>query len=244
MRCVLLAAGYATRLFPLTKDLPKSLLSIAGKTILEHLITKIREVREIDEIVLVTNDRFVGQFRSFLQCLDDSGILVVNDGTRDNEHRLGAIGDVAIAVRAGNINDDLMVLAGDNLFDFSLVNFVDFFHSSGTDCVTAYAESRVDALRRTGVAEIDALGRVLSFEEKPINPRFNDAVPPFYIYRKETVGLLDRYLLEGNDPDAPGRFIAWLVNKYPVSAFRFSGRRYDIGTLESYKEAQDVYAQL
>ena len=242
MKCLLLVAGYATRLYPLTKDKPKSLLPVGGKTILERLIDKIDQVPQINEIILVSNARFVEQFRVYIKEIgQDNRISIINDGTQDNESRLGAIGDMDLAIRQRAIGEDLMVLAGDNLFDFSLVDFATYQASVNADCVTAHKEVRMAALQKTGVAELDAWGRVLSFEEKPAKPRSNFAVPPFYLYKKETLPLIRTYLEEGNNADAPGQFVGWLVRKKPVYAFRFTGKRHDIGSLESYREAQRLF---
>ncbi|MEL7556144.1 MAG: nucleotidyltransferase family protein [bacterium] len=243
MKCLLLVAGYATRLYPLTKDRPKSLLPVGGKTILGRLIDKIDQVPQINEIILVSNARFADQFGAYIKEIgQDDRISMINDGTWDNESRLGAIGDMDLAIRQEGIDEDLMVLAGDNLFDFSLADFATFQAGVAADCITAHREERLTALRKTGVAELDEAGRVLSFEEKPAQPRSNFAVPPFYLYKKETLPLIRSYIEEGNNADAPGQFVGWLVNKKPVYAFRFSGKRHDIGSLESYQEAQRLFS--
>ncbi len=243
MKCLLLVAGYATRLYPLTKDRPKSLLPVGGKTILERLIDKIDQVPRINEIILVSNARFADQFGAYIKEIgQDARIFMINDGTWDNESRLGAIGDMDLAIREKGIDEDLMVLAGDNLFDFSLADFAIFQEGVKADCITAHREERLTALQKTGVAELDEAGRVLSFEEKPAKPRSNFAVPPFYLYKKETLPLIRSYIEEGNNADAPGQFVGWLVNRKPVYAFRFSGKRHDIGSLESYQEAQRLFS--
>jgi len=242
MKCLLLVAGYATRLYPLTKDKPKSLLPVGGKTILERLIDKIDQVPQINEIILVSNARFAQQFENYIKEIrQDNRISMIDDGTQDNESRLGAIGDMDLAIREREIDEDLMVLAGDNLFDFSLADFAAFQASVNADCITAHREERLAALQKTGVAELDEDGGVLSFEEKPAKPKSNFAVPPFYLYKKETLPLIHTFIKEGNNPDAPGQFIGWLVQKKPVYAFRFSGKRHDIGSLESYEEAQRLF---
>jgi glucose-1-phosphate thymidylyltransferase len=243
LKCLLLVAGYATRLYPLTIDKPKSLLPVGGKTILERLIEKIDQIPQITETILVSNARFADQFAAYIKEMrQDDRICTINDGTYSNETRLGAIGDMALAIKEKAIDEDLMVLAGDNLFDFSLADFAAFQASVNADCITAHKEERLEALRKTGVAEIDNKGKVLSFEEKPKNPKSDFAVPPFYIYRKETLPLIQTYIKEGNNPDAPGQFVGWLVNKKPVYAYRFSGKRHDIGSMESYQEAQRLFS--
>jgi len=242
MKCLLLMAGYATRLYPLTKDKPKSLLPVGGKTILERLIDKTDQVPQINEIILVSNARFAEQFESYIKKIgQENRITIINDGTWNNEARLGAIGDMDLAIREREINEDLMVLAGDNLFDFSLADFVAFQANVNTDCITVHSEECLVSLQKTGVAELDEDGRVLSFEEKPVKPKSNFAVPPFYLYKKKTLPLIHSYIKEGNNTDSPGQFIRWLVNENPVYAFRFSGMRYDIGSLVSYQEAQRLF---
>lgn len=244
MKCILLAAGYATRLYPLTKDKPKSLLDVAGKTILEHILQKVERVSEIDEIVIVTNDRFYQLFQDWVkQYVSSKTIKVLNDYTTNNDNRLGAVADIQYVIAEEHINDDVLVMAGDNLFDFELADFVSFFHQRHADCITVHELEDLDALRRTGVATVDSQGKVLHFEEKPQVPRSNLAVPPFYIYKKESLPLFRQYLEEGNNPDAPGHFIPWLITRTVVYAYSFSGHRYDVGTHDSYREVQEIFSQ-
>lgn len=134
-----------------------------------------------------------------------------------------------------------MVLAGDNLFDMKLTDFIDYYHTVRTDCITTHELDDLEEAKRTGIIELDADGRVLSFEEKPAQPKTNLAVPPFYIYKKETLPLIQQYLAEGQNPDAPGNFIPWLIGRKTVYAYKFEGRRYDIGTLESYERVQELF---
>ncbi len=245
MKCVLLAAGYATRLYPLTRDFPKSLLEVAGKTILERIIEKIENCHDIDEIVLVTNARFHAQFADFAFARAARGahpeLSVIDDGSTDNDKRLGALADLALAVDAAGIREDLMVLAGDNLFSFELSDFVAFFQEKAADCITAHPLDDIEALRRTGVVELDGEGLVTGFEEKPREPRSHFAVPPFYIYRADSLALLREYLGSGGNPDAPGNFVPWLIGRRKVFAFRFEGRRWDIGSHESLAEARRIF---
>ena len=243
MKCILLAAGYATRLYPLTKERPKSLLPIGNSNILEFIIRKIEQVDAVDQIYIATNERFAEQFQKWVeQYSTTKKIMVLNDGTTTNENRLGAIADLALVIEREKIDEDILVLAGDNLFDFSLEVFVEFFTNVGHDCITANELAAQQALQRTGVVEIDNRQRIISFEEKPQQPKSNLAVPPFYIYQRATLPLIKQYLNEGNNPDAPGNFIPWLLTQKDVYAYRFSGNRYDIGTLESYEEACKLFA--
>ena len=229
MKCILLAAGYATRLYPLTKNKPKSLLEVGGITILEHILKKIEKVESVDCIYIVSNDRFYSQFVEWVKGYESSKkIKVLNDLTTLNENRLGAIADIKFAIDNGNIEDDILIMAGDNLFDFELRDFELFYREIGHDCITVHELNDKEELKRTGVVEIDNNSKVMSFEEKPKELKSNLAVPPFYIYQEDTLELFDKYIGEGNNPDAPGNFIPWLIKHKDVYAYKFEGRRYDI----------------
>ena len=168
MKCIVLAAGYATRLYPLTENQPKPLLKVAGKSILDHAMEKIDRVKEIDEVIIVTNDKFASHFEEWKKAVTYSKALtVVNDGTLTNDTRLGAIGDIQFVIDQLRIDDDLMIIAGDNLFEFELADFASFFYDKASDCITTYHEANEAQLKRAGVIEIDEASRVLSFEEKP-----------------------------------------------------------------------------
>jgi len=243
MKAIVLAAGYATRLYPLTKNQPKPLLEVSGKAILDHIVEKMERVDVIDEIVIVTNDKFTMHFEEWKRSVEleekyRKKLTVVNDGTLTNDTRLGAIGDIQFVLDKLDIEDDLMIVAGDNLFDFELSDFVDYFESVGTDCITAYHEDDDAQLKRAGIVELDEGGRVLSFEEKPEEPKSTYCVPAFYLYQEETLPLFKKYLDDGNNPDAPGHFVPYLLEHQSVHAYLFEGKRYDIGTLESYERVQ------
>lgn len=243
MKAIVLAAGYATRLYPLTKDRPKPLLEVTGKTILDHILEKMDKVAQIDEVIIVTNDKFTTHFEEWAKLASYSKTLtVVNDGTLTNETRLGAIGDIQFVLKQLKIEDDLMVLAGDNLFDFELTDFATYFDEIGTDCIAAYHEKNDEQLKRAGIVELDYNQKVLSFEEKPAQPKSSYCVPAFYLYQKDTLPLFEKYLEECNNPDAPGHFVPFLIEHKPVHAYLFDGKRYDIGTLESYERVQQIFA--
>lgn len=244
MKCILLAAGYATRLYPLTQHRPKSLLDVAGKPILEHILLKIEKISEIDEIILVSNAKFYHPFQEWADSYaSKKRMIVLNDGTFDNEHRLGAIADIQFAIEHEQIQDDILVMAGDNLFDFALTDFVQYYHGTKTDCITVHKLTDRAELQRTGVVTINEENLVTHFEEKPQEPQSDLAVPPFYIYRKETLPFFQQYLAEGHNPDAPGHFIPYLITRAEVHAYSFIGNRYDVGTMESYLEVQRIYSQ-
>ena len=242
MKCIILAAGYATRLYPLTKNTAKPLLKVGDKSILDHIIEKVEKVDEIEEVFIVTNDKFYPDFVTWaLGYRGEKSIKVVNDHTTTNDNRLGAIADIQYVIDEVELDDDLLVLAGDNLFDFELVDFVEFYEGVGADCITTHQLDDEEEIKRTGVVELDDNGVVTSFEEKPEEPKSNLAVPPFYIYERETLPLIQKYLAEGENPDAPGNFIPWLIKRKDVYAYEFSGERYDIGTVESYEKVQERF---
>lgn len=243
MKCILLAAGYATRLYPLTKNFPKPLLQVADDTILGHILKKIERVEDIDEVFVVTNACFVDHFTQWASSVNSSKkIRIFNDGTSTNETRLGAVGDIRFVLEETGMDEDLMILAGDNLFEFELTNFVDFFQQAGSDCISCHIINDRERIKRTGVVKIDEKGRVLLFQEKPQEPASNLGVPPFYLYKKETLPLIQTFLEEGNKGDAPGHFIPWLLDRKEIRAFRFEGQRFDIGTLESYESVKRIFA--
>ena len=242
MKCIILAAGYATRLYPLTKNTAKPLLEVAGKPILKHILEKVERIDVVDDIYIVTNDKFYSDFVNWVNN-NPSGkeITVINDQTTTNDNRLGAIADIQYVIQREKLAEDVLVLAGDNLFDFELTDFVDFYHTTKADCITTHQLDDVEEIKRTGVVEVNDNKIVTSFEEKPEHPKSNLAVPPFYIYQKETLPLIDQYIAEGNNPDAPGHFIPWLIKHKDVYAYEFSGQRYDIGTMESYEKVQALF---
>lgn len=250
MIAIVLAAGYATRLYPLTKDVPKPLLDVAGRSILDRVVDNAEGVTDLREFVVVTNHRFVDHFQRWADARRSSSqrkVTVIDDGSTSNENRLGALGDLKLAVDVlieHGFDEPVLVLAGDNLFDFELSDFAAFAGERGSDCITAHRLDDVEALRRTGVVELTRDNRVLSFAEKPAEPRSTWAVPPLYVYRPETLKEeLPIFLSENNESDAPGSFIPWLIQRKPVYAFPFTGDRYDIGNLDSYEAAQRVFEE-
>ena len=254
MKCLILAAGYATRLYPLTENFPKPLLKVGGKAILDWLIEDIDRAGVVDEYVVISNHKFAGIFEEWAASrhsgLDlprhsglapESRITVLDDGTTSNETRLGAVRDIQFAIDRLGLDDDLLVIAGDNLLDFSLVRFIEYSRAKGTTCIMRYYEPSVEKLRKTGVATVDSQDLVLSMVEKPAEPKSHWCCPPFYFYRREDVPLVKVGIESGCGVDAPGSFIAWLCGQTPVHAWEMPGRRYDIGNLESYEEVKRNY---
>jgi len=239
MQCILLAAGYATRLYPLTENMPKALLTLGEKTILDMVVDKISEVDDVENIYIVTNEKFHTHFEDWAKTYKGSkGVKVLNDHTTSNDNRLGAIGDLKYVIDNEKIDDEILVMASDNIFDFSLCDFVKVYREKNADMICAHPIENKEELHSMGVVELDEGGRVLSFEEKPEHPKSDMGVPPFYLYRKETLPLVDKYLAEGNNPDAPGHFVPWLIGQTDVYAFVFNSVRIDIGTVASYEDAK------
>jgi glucose-1-phosphate thymidylyltransferase len=200
-------------------------------------------VESIDELAVVTNDKFVLKFEEWAGATrGELRPSVLNDGTRSNEERLGAIGDLRWAVEALGWTCDLMVAAGDNLFPFELSALADFFLARGADAITCHRQADLERLRRTGVAVLAEDGRVLDFAEKPAEPKSSWAVPPLYALRRATLDELPTYLEEGGSPDAPGNLVAWLHRRRPVYALECDQGPHDIGTLESYREVDRLYS--
>ena len=264
MKCVILAAGYATRLYPLTQNFPKPLLEVAGKPILDWLIDDMSQTGLIDEYIIISNHKFAPIFQSWADLkffaeqsgraerkdqrskfkVQSSKFKVIDDGTSSNETRLGAVKDIQFAIDQLHLDDDLLVMAGDNLLDFSLSHFIRFAKEKNATCVMRYYEHDEARLHKTGVAEIaeiDTDGRILSMEEKPANPKSNWCIPAFYYYTRQDARLIKKGIDSGCGVDAPGSFIAWLSTQTTVYTYEMPGRRYDIGTLESYEAVKQTY---
>ena len=245
MKCLILAAGYATRLYPLTENFPKPLLEVGDKTILDWLIDDIDSAGVIDQYVVISNHKFARIFEEWASCHSrlnrESRIVILDDGTSSNETRLGAVRDIQFAIEQMGLDDDLLVIAGDNLLDFSLVRFIEYAREKGTSCIMRYFEPSEEKLHKTGVAIIDDNDLILEMEEKPAHPKSHWCCPPFYLYRRSDVPLVKVGIDSGCGVDAPGSFIAWLSAQTPVHAWEMPGRRYDIGNLASYEEVQRIY---
>lgn len=240
MKCVILAAGYATRLYPLTENFPKPLLEVAGKPILDWLIDDMDQTGLIDEYIIISNHKFASIFEDWSK----GRYTIVDDGTTSNDNRLGAVKDIQFAIEQLQLDDDLLVMAGDNLLDFSLEGFIRYAKEKDATCVMRYYEPDEARLHKSGVAEIDADGRLLSMEEKPACPKSHWCVPAFYYYTREDAHLIRKGIENGCGTDAPGSFIAWLCGQTRVYAWEMPGRRYDIGNLASYEEVKETFGEL
>lgn len=225
MKCLILAAGYATRLYPLTENFPKPLLSVGDRSILDILIDDVDRSGEIDEYIVISNHKFITHFEAWARGRKER-ICVLDDGTETNEGRLGAVRDIAFAIEARSIDDDLLILAGDNLLDFSLTSFLDYAKEKKSSAVMRYTELNPEKLKKSGVLLIGEDDRVQKMWEKPENPESDQCSPPFYFLTRGDAKLVSAALADGCSADAPGGFIEWLSERAELYAMRMPGRRY------------------
>lgn len=240
MKCLILAAGYATRLYPLTENFSKPLLKVGDKTILDWLVDDIDTLGEVDEYVVISNHKFAPHFEAWASQKPQK-ITVVDDGTSTNETRLGAVKDIQFAIDTLGLDDDMLVIAGDNVLDFSLTKFISYAKEKGTSCIMRYYEPEEKKLYKTGVVTVDEKDLVLHMTEKSPTPATHWCCPPFYYYTKADAKLVQSGIDAGCGTDAPGSYIAWLCTQRPVCAMEMPGRRYDIGNLESYEAVKAEY---
>ena len=244
MKNIVIAAGYATRLGELTKNFPKPLLKIGQNTILGRMLDDIDKIPDIDEHIVITNHKFAPIFEEWKEGLHyTKPITIVDDGTETNDTRLGAVCDLLFAMEKLNVNDDMLVVAADNLLFFSFQEFVDFAKQKGTSCIMCHEQPEVEKLQRTGVVELDADMKVLGMEEKPQVPKSHWAVPPFYIYVKKDLDLIRHSVENGCGKDAPGNLAHFMVENTEVHAWKMSAGRFDIGSLDTYYEAVEKFGK-
>ena len=256
MKNIVIAAGYATRLGELTKNFPNPLLKIGNNTILGRMLDDIDTIDDIDEHIIITNHKFAGIFEDWKKELHYSKpITIVDDGTETNETRLGAVCDLLLAINGGDqivngklvnrksLDDDLLVVAADNLLFFSFSEFIDFAKQKGTSCIMCHEQPSIEKLQRTGVVELDANNKVLGMEEKPQQPKSHWAVPPFYIYLKKDLDLVRHSVENGCGKDAPGNLAHYMVEHTTMHAWPMSAGRFDIGSLDTYYRAIELYGK-
>ena len=242
MKNIVIAAGYATRLGELTKNFPKPLLKIGNNTILGRMLDDIDQIPDIDEHIIITNHKFVNHFSDWSKQANlKNKITIVDDGTETNETRLGAVCDLLFAMEKLNINDDMLVVAADNLLFFRFSEFVEFAKQKNTSCIMCHEQPSIEKLQRTGVVELDENFKVLGMEEKPQQPKSHWAVPPFYIYLKKDLDLIRHAVENGCGKDAPGNLAHYLVDRTIIHAWPMPAGRFDIGSLDTYHEAQRIY---
>ena len=246
MKTIVLAAGYATRLYPLTENFPKPLLEIGNNTILGRMLDDIDTIPEISEHIIVTNHKFASIFRDWVVDRQASRaskpIYVLDDGSITYENRLGAVRDLLLALMEFDICEDILVVAADNILEFSFRGFVEAFKEKKTSMIMCHHEPEIYKLQRTGVIEVDADMTVLQMQEKPEVPVSHWAVPPFYIYRKEDLPLVRGSIAHGCGTDAPGNLAHYLVEHTTLHAWPMPGGRFDIGSLDTYEEARRKYS--
>jgi glucose-1-phosphate thymidylyltransferase len=220
-------------MYPLTENFPKPLLEIKGKPLIDYLIDDLSDNSLVSKYIVVSNHKFIAHFNSWKKTRKEN-IVILDDGSTDNENRLGAVKDIAFAIEREKIDEDIIVLAGDNLLDFSLKGFVDFSNNLKCNAVMRYYEDCKDKLQRTGVAVIDNNSLITDMEEKPSCPKSNWAIPPFYIFKQEAIKEIDEGIKQGCKVDAPGGFIEWFCKRNKVYAYQMPGKRIDVGNLEQY----------
>lgn len=246
MKVIILAAGYATRLYPLTLTQPKPLLPVAGKPMVNHVLDNIAPVGGIDRVYVVTNAKFAGHFEkwadSYRAAKAPFDFTIVNDGSTDDSNKLGAIGDLRLVLQRERVDDDVIVIAGDNLFSQSLADFGRICREKNAPVLGVYDVRRLDEARKYGVVDVDAEGRIARFVEKPPQPTSTLIGIALYYYPRAVLPLIEQYLAEGNNPDQPGRLIQWLYPKQPVYTWSVPGLWYDIGSKETLEEANRIFA--
>lgn len=246
MKVLILAAGYATRLYPLTQNQPKPLLLVAGKPMIEHVLDNIEPMGGIDRVFVVTNAKFSGHFQkwadNYRATKSKLDFTIVNDGSTDDTNKLGAIGDLHFVMTKENVNDDLLVVAGDNLFSESLEAFGKFCREKNAPVLGVYDVGSLEEIKKYNSISMNAEGRITFFEEKPKNPTSTITGIALYYYPKSTLPLIKQYIAEGNNPDQPGRLVQWLYPRMPVYTWTVPGLWFDIGSKESLEEANKIFA--
>ena len=247
MKLIVLGAGYATRLYPLTLNQPKPLLDVAGKPMLEHVLDNLAPIEEIDHVYVVTNDKFAGHFERWADEYGARGagrrITVVNDQSTDDSNKLGAIGDLSLVLTQAEIDDDVVVVAGDNLFSERLGEFGAFCHAKGAPVLAVYDVGDLEAIKKYNSIVVDEDGRITFFEEKPANPESTLTGIALYYYPKSALPFIRQYVEEGNNPDQPGRLVQWMYQRTPFYTWRVPGIWYDVGSKETLEEANRIFSQ-
>lgn len=244
MQAVILAAGYATRLYPITLNRAKPLLPVGDQPIINYIIDGLVDIPEITKVCVVTNNKFYRDFRRWRrESSFKKDIVIINDGTNSDNDKLGALGDIELVINRMSIDDDLIVIAGDNLFGFELKDFVDFFKKNGLS-IACYKSPYQNELSRYGIVELDGNNRVIRFQEKPKEPMSDLVAVCLYGFPRDKLGVIKEYVEGGNNRDAPGYYIEWLVKMEKVYSFIFNAQWHDIGTPDSYERAQREFEEV
>ena len=247
MKVIILAAGYATRLYPLTLTCPKPLLSVAGKPMIDYVLDNLAAIGGLDRIYIVTNAKFADQFQAWANQYRATKaklkFIIINDGSTDDSNKLGAIGDLHLVLTREKVNDDLIVVAADNLFNESLEGFGRFCREKNAPVLAVYDVGNLEDIKKYNAISIDADDRITFFEEKPKKPTSTITGIALYYYPQATIPLIHRYIAEGNNPDQPGRLVQWLYTRTPVYVWNVPGLWYDIGSKETLDEANRIFAK-
>ena len=247
MKVIILAAGYATRLYPLTLSQPKPLLPVAGKPMVEHVLDNLTPMDGLDRIYVVTNAKFAGHFQQWSDHYRATKakleFTIVNDGSTDDTNKLGAIGDIHFTLQTQNVDDDIIVVAGDNLFSEKLEGFGEFCHEKNAPVLAVYDVGNLDEIKKYNAITFGRDDQITFFEEKPKNPTSTVTGIALYYYPKTTLPLIKQYIAEGNNPDQPGRLVQWLYPRTSVYVWRVPGLWYDIGSKETLEEANRIFAK-
>jgi glucose-1-phosphate thymidylyltransferase len=246
MKVIILAAGYATRLYPLTLTQPKPLLPVAGKPMIEYVLDNLSPIGGIGQIYVATNAKFAGHFQKWADNYHETkaklNFTIVNDGSTDDSNKLGAIGDIHYVLKTQMVNDDLIIVAGDNLFSEKLNGFGKFVREKNAPVLAVYDVGNLEEIKKYNSISVDEEGRITFFEEKPKNPTSTITGIALYYYPKATLPLIKQYIAEGNNPDQPGRLVQWLYPRTPFYTWRVPGLWYDIGSKETLEEANKIFA--
>lgn len=246
MKVIILAAGYATRLYPLTLTQPKPLLPVAGKPMVEYVLDNLAPVGGIDRVYVVTNAKFAGHFQKwsdeYRAAKSKLNFTIVNDGSTDDSNKLGAIGDIHFVIEKEKVDDDIVIVAGDNLFSDKLGDFGEFIRRKNAPVLALYDVGSLEEIKKYNSISVDADGKITFFEEKPKNPTSTLTGIALYFYPRSAIALIRQYIAEGNNPDQPGRLVQWLYTRTPVYTWRVPGLWYDIGSKETLEEANKIFA--
>ncbi|NOX71121.1 MAG: nucleotidyltransferase family protein [Candidatus Micrarchaeota archaeon] len=247
MDVIILAAGYGTRMYPLTKNFPKPLLPVAGRPVLDYLLLNISKIGNVGHVYIVSNNKFYNKFAEWLHAERSKypalRIEIVNDGTNTNEERLGAIGDLELVIKEKEINKDILVSSSDNIFPFCLKDMVDFAESKQGSAICVYEVEDEMRLRRAGVVRLDGNYKVVDFQEKPKHPKSELASPAVYYFGKNVIDFLKEFLETGKNRDAPGYFISWLYKRTEIFGYIIAGSPFDIGNIEGYKKIDKLLSE-
>ena len=248
MKLIILAAGYATRLYPLTLNQPKPLLPVAGKPMLEHVIDNIRTIDAIDHAYIVTNAKFVSHFEKWAQTYKHPQLkfdfTIVNDGSTDDSNKLGAIGDMHLVMNRHQVDQDIIVVGGDNLFSDDLHYFGDYCLRKNAPVTGVYDVGDLEAIKKYNAIDIDEEDRITFFEEKPAQPRSTLTGIALYYYPQSALALIKQYIAEGNNPDQPGRLVQWMYPRTSFYTWRVPGLWFDVGSIETLEEANRMFSEL